>query len=163
MRLALCLLLAAHLLAAQTAKKIYISVDMEGISGISGHDQLSAGGAEYSRSRKLMAEDTNAAVRGARAAGATEIVINDSHGSMRNLNRSPEEFGLRFEPVRTQALAAAAQAQDFGLGRSFRINDRRLAQFIKLVAELSQVAQVRLRRRGGLPSPCWPEGSLKGS
>lgn len=69
----------------QTGRKIYISVDMEGISGISGSDQLSAGGSEYGRSRKLMAEDANAAIRGAIAAGATEVVVNDSHGGQRNL------------------------------------------------------------------------------
>lgn len=71
--------------AATASKKIYISVDMEGISGISGTDQLSPGGAEYGRSRKLMAEDANAAIRGALAAGASEIVVNDSHGGQRNL------------------------------------------------------------------------------
>ena len=67
------------------AKKVYISVDMEGISGISGDDQLSLGGAEYGRSRKLMVEDANAAIRGALAAGATDILVNDSHGGQRNL------------------------------------------------------------------------------
>jgi D-amino peptidase len=67
------------------AKKVYISVDMEGISGISGDDQLSPGGAEYGRSRKLMVEDANAAIRGALAAGATDILVNDSHGGQRNL------------------------------------------------------------------------------
>jgi D-amino peptidase len=72
-------------LSAQTRKKVYISVDMEGISGISGSDQLSAGAAEYGRSRKLMAEDANAAIRGAIAGGAAEIVVNDSHGGQRNL------------------------------------------------------------------------------
>jgi D-amino peptidase len=70
---------------AQSGKKIYISADMEGISGIVGDDQVSAEGAEYGRSRKLMAEDVNAAIRGALAGGATEIVVNDSHGSQRNL------------------------------------------------------------------------------
>ena len=69
----------------QAGKKVFISADMEGISGIVGSDQLFAAGAEYERSRKLMAEDVNAAVRGARAGGATQIVVNDSHGSMRNL------------------------------------------------------------------------------
>ena len=71
--------------AAQTGKKVFISADMEGISGISGPDQLSASGAEYNRSRRLMADDVNAAIRGALAGGATEVVVNDSHGSMRNL------------------------------------------------------------------------------
>ena len=81
---ALAFALAGHV-SAQSGKKVYISVDMEGISGISGSDQLSPGGSEYGRSRKLMAEDTNAAIRGALAAGATEIVVNDSHGGQRNL------------------------------------------------------------------------------
>jgi D-amino peptidase len=76
--------------ATQVGKKIYISADMEGISGIVGDDQLSPGGSEYGRSRKLMAEDVNAAVRGALAGGATEIVVNDSHGGQRNL--SPEDL-----------------------------------------------------------------------
>jgi D-amino peptidase len=92
--------LAAALLAAaasaQTAgRKVFISADMEGISGIAGPDQLSASGAEYNRSRKLMADDVNAAIRGARAGGATEIVVNDSHGSMRNLRLEDLDPGAR--------------------------------------------------------------------
>lgn len=71
--------------SAQGGRKVFISADMEGISGISASDQLSATGAEYGRSRKMMADDVNAAIRGARRGGATEIVVNDSHGSMRNL------------------------------------------------------------------------------
>lgn len=93
MRFALLYLIAAYTLAAQTGKKVYISVDMEGISGISGPDQLFSGGAEYARSRKLMAGDANAAIQGAVAGGATEIVVNDSHGDMRNL--LPEDLDGR--------------------------------------------------------------------
>ena len=87
--------LAGLSLDAQIGKKVFISVDMEGISGISGADQLSADGAEYSRSRKLMADDVNAAIRGARAGGASEIVVNDSHGSMRNLRLEDLDPGVR--------------------------------------------------------------------
>jgi D-amino peptidase len=83
---ALSLLMAiSPAIASAQAKKVYISVDMEGISGISGDDQLSPSGAEYGRSRKLMVEDANAAIRGALAAGATDILVNDSHGGQRNL------------------------------------------------------------------------------
>jgi D-amino peptidase len=86
---ALLALLAPAIVVAQAnptaAKKVYISVDMEGISGISGDDQLSAGGSEYARSRKLMAEDANAAIRGALLGGATDVLVNDSHGGQRNL------------------------------------------------------------------------------
>lgn len=80
-----CFVLACAEPAAAQARKVYISVDMEGISGISGDDQVNAGAGEYGRSRKLMAEDLNAAVRGALEAGATDILVNDSHGGQRNL------------------------------------------------------------------------------
>ena len=73
--------------AQQPARKlkVFISVDMEGVSGVVTSDQTSAGGADYNRFRRLMTEEANAAIDGARDAGATEIVVNDSHGSMRNL------------------------------------------------------------------------------
>jgi D-amino peptidase len=83
--LGICLLLASAAPALAQAKKVYISVDMEGISGVSGDDQVNADGREYGRSRKLMAEDLNAAIRGALEAGATDILVNDSHGGQRNL------------------------------------------------------------------------------
>jgi D-amino peptidase len=66
--------------------KVFISVDMEGISGVVHGDQTSPGTAEYASGRKWMAQDVNAAVEGALEAGATEIVVNDSHGSMRNID-----------------------------------------------------------------------------
>jgi len=68
------------------ALKVFISVDMEGISGIVHSDQTTSGTAEYAVGRKWMAQDVNAAVEGALEAGATEVVVNDSHGSMRNID-----------------------------------------------------------------------------
>jgi len=81
--------------SGQAGRKVFISADMEGISGISGSDQLSATGAEYGRSRRMMADDVNAAIRGAKTGGATDIVVNDSHGSMRNLRLEDLEAGVR--------------------------------------------------------------------
>jgi D-amino peptidase len=66
--------------------KVFISVDMEGISGIVHSDQTTSGTPEYASGRKWMAQDANAAVEGALEAGATEVVVNDSHGSMRNID-----------------------------------------------------------------------------
>lgn len=63
--------------------KVFISVDMEGISGVATGQQMAD--AEYGRFRKLMTQDTNAAIEGALAAGATEIVVGDSHGNMSNI------------------------------------------------------------------------------
>jgi D-amino peptidase len=76
---------AARSVGGKTGRKVYISADMEGISGISGDDQLAPGRPEYARSRRLMAEDVNAAVRGAIAGGATDVLVNDAHGGQRNL------------------------------------------------------------------------------
>src|SRR5207253_10159531 len=72
---------------AQTvkARKGYISGEMEGSSGVANDALVSAAGSEYERGRKLMAADTKAAIREAFAAGAREIVVNDSHGSHTNL------------------------------------------------------------------------------
>lgn len=71
--------------AAEAAPRIFISVDMEGIAGVVTGDQLSAPAFEYERFRGLMTEEANAAIAAARAAGAGEIVVADSHGSMQNL------------------------------------------------------------------------------
>ena len=73
--------------------KVFISVDMEGISGVVHSDQTSAGTPEYGAARKWMAQDVNAAIQGAIEAGAAEIVVNDSHGSMRNID--PDDLDPR--------------------------------------------------------------------
>ncbi|MEU8780366.1 M55 family metallopeptidase [Streptomyces sp. NPDC048637] len=65
--------------------RIYISVDMEGITGLVDADDVQPGGRDYEHGRQMMAEDVNAAIRGALAAGATHITVNDAHGPMRNL------------------------------------------------------------------------------
>src|SRR5215831_15455249 len=65
--------------------KVYISVDMEGIAGVVTADQLGPGGFEYERFRRFMTNETLAAVNAAKEAGATEIVISDSHGNGESL------------------------------------------------------------------------------
>lgn len=65
--------------------KVFISVDMEGIGGVVTDQQLGPTGFEYARFREFMTAEAMAAVEGAKQAGATEIVIADSHGNMQNL------------------------------------------------------------------------------
>jgi len=82
---ALLLLICLSAALAQAQKlKVYISVDMEGITGVVNAEQTGTG-PDYNIARKWMAEDVNAAILGALDAGATEIVVNDSHGTMRNI------------------------------------------------------------------------------
>ncbi len=78
---------------AKPPLRVYISVDMEGISGVVHSDQVTSGTPEYGPARKWMAQDVNAAVQGAVEAGAAEIAVNDSHGSMRNID--PDELDPR--------------------------------------------------------------------
>jgi D-amino peptidase len=65
--------------------KVYVSVDMEGIAGVVTADQLGPEGFEYARFREFMTREALAAVQAAREAGATEIVVSDSHGNGENL------------------------------------------------------------------------------
>lgn len=65
--------------------RVYISADMEGVTGLVDADDVQPNGRDYERGRVMMTEDVNAAVRGALAAGATRVVVNDAHGPMRNL------------------------------------------------------------------------------
>ena len=65
--------------------KIYISSDMEGVVGAVTGEQLGPSGFEYQRFRKFMTAEVNAAIEGARAAGAGEILVADSHGNGQNL------------------------------------------------------------------------------
>ena len=72
--------------AAQPRRlKVHISVDMEGVAGAVTGEQLGPTGFEYGRFREFMTREALAAVNAAREAGATEIVVADSHGNGQNL------------------------------------------------------------------------------
>jgi D-amino peptidase len=85
---------------------ILISVDMEGIAGVVSGNHATSDHKEYERFRKLMTAEANAAIAGALAGGATQVVVNDSHGSMANIlieelnpaaeliSGSPKPFGM---------------------------------------------------------------------
>ena len=65
--------------------RVYISVDMEGIAWVSHPRPTSRTDSEYPAAVALMVGETNAAIAGALGAGATDILVNDSHGGMYNL------------------------------------------------------------------------------
>jgi D-amino peptidase len=58
---------------------------MEGITGVCHGEHTMRSGREHERARELMTGEVNAAVQGAMDAGATEVIVNDSHGTMRNI------------------------------------------------------------------------------
>jgi D-amino peptidase len=61
--------------------RVFIISDMEGVAGITNWGGVAAGAPFYDEGRTLYTEEINAAVRGARAGGATEIVVMDCHGA----------------------------------------------------------------------------------
>ena len=81
---ALGALLAAAAVSA-APMKVYISADMEGVAGVVSGDQLGPPSFEYERFRGFMTNEVLAAIEGARAAGATEFLVSDSHGNGENL------------------------------------------------------------------------------
>lgn len=68
--------------------KIYISVDLEGISGVISPEQVLPQYKEYEETKKLVADEVNAAIAGVKEAGATQILVNDSHHNMTNIDIS---------------------------------------------------------------------------
>ena len=89
---------------AQPKLKVYISVDMEGIAGVVSNAQ--AGGSDYEWARPLMLAETNAAIAGAFDAGATEVVVNDAHGSHTN---------LRADQIDRRAMLITGQPKPLGM------------------------------------------------
>lgn len=65
--------------------RVYVSVDMEGIGGINHPHPTDPADRRYERSVSLMIAEANAAIEGALAAGASDVLVNDSHWSMTNL------------------------------------------------------------------------------
>jgi D-amino peptidase len=65
--------------------KIFLSSDMEGTAGVVDWEQCVGDGPQAAAGRKLLLDEVNAAIEGAMAGGATEVVVNDSHSTMRNL------------------------------------------------------------------------------
>jgi len=83
----ICLMLLFSFLYAQNNQKlkVFISVDMEGITGVVNWEDVSRTGKDYDYFRTIMTREANAAIEGALDAGADEIIVRDSHGSARNI------------------------------------------------------------------------------
>jgi D-amino peptidase len=65
--------------------KVFVSTDMEGTAGVVDWAQCVGDGPEAAAGRRLLLAEVNAAIEGAVEGGATEVVVNDSHSTMRNL------------------------------------------------------------------------------
>ena len=65
--------------------RVFISADMEGVSGVTHPQDVIPGRSQYERFRRFLTADVNAAIEGAASAGATEFLVNEAHDGMRNV------------------------------------------------------------------------------
>src|SRR6267142_1611268 len=78
--------LAAQVAAPQAPRlKVFISIDMEGLAGVVTGADVDSKGPDYPHFRAIMAGEGNGAIDRAFRAGATEVLVRDSHGSKENL------------------------------------------------------------------------------
>jgi D-amino peptidase len=93
--------------------RVWISVDMEGIAGVSHHGPTGRDDAEYPAAAALMVGEANAAIEGALDAGASDVLVNDSHGGMYNLrpiDLHPAARVLQGQKAWSMVAGAARQA-----------------------------------------------------
>lgn len=96
--------------------KVYISVDMEGIAGVSHPKPTERGDSGYPAAVDLMVGEANAAIEGALAGGAGEILVNDSHGGMYNLRPADLHPGARVLQGQKAWSMVAGAGPDSGFG-----------------------------------------------
>ncbi len=77
--------------------RVYISADMEGVTGLTQPEDVIPGRFQYERHRRFLTADVNAAIKGAARAGATEFLVNEAHDGMRNI--LIEELDARAEVI----------------------------------------------------------------
>src|SRR5258707_14107938 len=97
--------------------KVFVSSDMEGTAGVVDWDQCVGDGPEAAAGRRLLLAEVNAAIEGALAGGATQIVLNDSHATMRNLPPAELAGGASYISGRHKPLYMMQGLDDsFGAG-----------------------------------------------
>jgi D-amino peptidase len=94
--LAVLLVLPLMVHAQSRPRKVFISVDMEGITGVVSPAQLGPDGFEYQRAREWMTGEVNAAIAGIRQSGPAEVVVCDSHGNGQSvlIDKLPDDVRL---------------------------------------------------------------------
>ena len=100
---------------------VYISIDIEGVAGVVHVDQARRTGHDYERARRWMTGEANAAIAGAFDGGATSVLVNDSHGDMRNLlldelDRRAEVISGSLKPLSMVEGVASGQAAALFVG-----------------------------------------------
>jgi len=95
--------------------KIFLSADMEGITGVIDWIETEVDNPEYQYFRKIMTDEVNAAIQGALEKGATDIVVRDAHGKARNL--IPDQLHEQSQLIRSWSRGPFSMME--GLDSSF--------------------------------------------
>ncbi len=99
--------------------KVYVSVDMEGVAGISHHNPTGRKDKGYPAAVQLMTGEANAAIDGAFAGGATEVLVNDSHGGMYNLDQAGlDPRAVLLQGQKTWSMSNTVPASRRGRGKA---------------------------------------------
>ncbi len=95
--------------------KVLISTDIEGVAGVYHSEQTRPGNPEFERARLLMTQEANAAIAGALDAGATEVLVNDSHGDCRNMSPDVLDPRARVVQGKPRYLSMVAGVEEEGV------------------------------------------------
>jgi D-amino peptidase len=87
--------------------KVFLSIDMEGVSGLVRWADVITQGMDYQRNRRFMTQDANAAIDGAFGAGASEVVVEENHGVEELCDLLLDEIDPRCRVVRGAGRPAA--------------------------------------------------------
>jgi D-amino peptidase len=134
--------------------KVFISVDMEGISGLVRWADVASRGIDYPRNRRLMTQDTNAAIAGAFAGGASEVVVEENHGVEDLCNLLMDEIDPRVRVVRGAGRPGATTmaALDASVGVVLLVGHHgRAGSFPGIMAHTISYEGFRLVRLAGAP------------
>ena len=130
--------------------KVYISVDMEGIAGVNHPGPTDRRHERYPAAVELMVGETNAAIEGALAAGATDILVNDSHGEMYNL--LPD----RVHPAAHGPAGPEAVVDGPGRRTGRRVRRRPVRRLPRAGRPSDRHDRPHLLRCAGRDTPRWP-------
>ncbi len=131
--------------------RVLISVDMEGITGVTAHEDVRPGTASYERFRRQMTAEANAAVAGSFEAGATAAVVNDSHDGMRN---------ILFEDLDDRASLVSGTMKPLDMVEGVQESD--VAVFIGYHAMAGSAPAVLAHTMSGLVHGWWMDGIAVG-
>jgi D-amino peptidase len=97
---------------------VFISNDMEGITGVLTEDEVSRGKPEYDYFRDVLTQETNAAIEGAFAAGASEVTVREGHGGMVHLKLGKVDKRARVVrgPTHPQSMMVMMEGFDASYG-----------------------------------------------